>query len=71
MEQIKLKLERPWEEVKEKIKEHNIDITDDDLDYKPGEEGNLLDRLGKKLSKSREEVKILIESLSSNRDMAG
>lgn len=71
MEQIKLKLERPWEEVKDKIKEHNIDITDDDLDYKPGEEGNLLDRLGKKLSKSREEVKILIESLSSNRDMAG
>jgi uncharacterized protein YjbJ (UPF0337 family) len=66
-----LKLESPWAEVKEKIKENNLNITDDDLDYREGEEDRLLDRLAGIMQKSKEEVKIYIESLSANKDMAG
>lgn len=66
-----LKLESPWAEVKEKIKEHNLNITDDDLDYREGEEDRLLDRLAGIMQKSKEEVKIYIESLSANKDKAG
>lgn len=66
-----LKLESPWAEVKEKIKENNLNITDDDLDFREGEEDRLLDRLAGIMQKSKEEVKIYIESLSANKDMAG
>jgi hypothetical protein len=65
-----LKLESPWAEVKEKIKENNLNITDD-VDYREGEEDRLLDRLAGIMQKSKEEVKIYIESLSANKDMAG
>lgn len=71
MSKYSLNLARPWKEVKEKIKEHNLEITDSDLDYSPGKEQELLERLGKILNKSSEEVKILIESISGNKDMAG
>lgn len=47
-----LKLESPWAEVKEKIKENNLNITDDDLDYREGEEDRLLDRLAGIMQKS-------------------
>ncbi len=33
-----LKLEAPWEEVKEKLKEVNTDLTDNDLRYQQGQE---------------------------------
>ena len=65
-----LKLESPWDEVKEKIKENSIDLTDEDLVYKPGNEDELLDRLAAKMHRTPEQVKILIESLSSNKGRA-
>jgi hypothetical protein len=34
--------------VKETLKEINVELTDDDLMYQPGQEDQLLDRLGKK-----------------------
>lgn len=71
MERTQLKLAAPWDEVREHLKEHNIDLTDDDLQYEPGQEEALLERLGRKFNKSREEVKGLIESVSNNTDMAG
>ena len=71
MERTQLKLAAPWNEVREHLKEHNVDLTDDDLRYEPGQEDDLLERLGKKFNKSKEEVKGLIESVSFNRDMAG
>jgi len=71
MERTQLKLAAPWDEVREHLKEHNVDLTDDDLRYEPGQEDDLLERLGKKFNKSKEEVKGLIESVSFNRDMAG
>ena len=70
MGDYKLQLERSWEEVKEDLKESNIDLTDEDLDYKPGEEDQLLERLEKKMNKSKAEIKALIESISSNEGKA-
>ncbi len=65
-----LKLQKPWEEVKEDLKETNIELTDDDLQYQPGEEDQLLGRLEKKLNLSKQRVKELIESISSNEGKA-
>lgn len=70
MEKTKLTLHASWEEVKEKIKERNIGITDEDLDFEPGEEDALLERLAVKMERSKEEVKRFIESISYNQDIA-
>ncbi len=70
METPQLKLQKPWERVKETLKEINIDLTDEDLDYEPGEEDQLLERLEKKLKKSKTEIKALIESISANKGKA-
>lgn len=66
-----LKLGASWDEVKEKLKETNINLTDEDLVYQPGNENELLDRLQKKLNKPRDEIRMLIESLSVNNGKAG
>ena len=66
----KLQLERSWEEVKEDLKENNIYLTDEDLNYQPGQEDQLLERLGKKMNKSKTEIKVLIESISFNKGKA-
>ena len=68
---IKINLEAPWEEVKERMKESNIDLTDADLEYEPGKEDELLSRLEKILNKSRPVIIAYIESISSNKDLAG
>jgi hypothetical protein len=61
-----LKLEAPWEEVKEKLKEVNLELTDEDLRYTPGQEDELLQRLSAKMKKDVNDVKGWIESVSSN-----
>jgi hypothetical protein len=66
-----LKLAAPWEMVKEKMKENNINLSDKDLEYTPGKEEELLHRLEKKMNRSREQVIAYIESISSNHDLAG
>ena len=68
---IKLNLEAPWEEVKERMKESNIDLTDADLEYEPGKEDELLSRLEKILNKTRPDIIAYIESISANEDLAG
>lgn len=65
-----LKLLAPWQEVKEKIKESNIELTDADLNYEPGKEAELLQHLGRKMNRSPEEIKLWIESVSSNKGKA-
>lgn len=70
MDTHKLILHTPWEEVKEKIKERNIGLTDEDLDYSPGREEELLERLAVKMNRTKEEVKRFVESISFNQDMA-
>lgn len=71
MENNQLKLESPWSEVKEQIKEANMEITDEDLQFEPGEENQLLERLSGKIGKSKEDVKAWIESVSYNKGKAG
>lgn len=65
-----LNLQKPWDRVKETLKEINIDLTDEDLNYQPGQEDQLLERLEKKLHKPKDEVKALLESISSNKGKA-
>ena len=67
---IQLKLETPWEEVKEKLKEINGDLTDEDLAYEPGEELNLLERLARKMDRDVPAIKAWIESVSFNSGIA-
>lgn len=67
----KLNLRASWDEVKERLKENDVNLTDDDLQYEPGGEDALLDSLAKKSNKSREEVRKYIESISANEDRAG
>ena len=59
-----LKLTGPWEEVKEKLKEVHNELTDEDLDYQPGKETELLERLAKKMNKDVPAVKAWVESVS-------
>ena len=65
------KLDAPWEKVKERMKENDINLTDADLEYEPGKEEELLQRLEKLMNKPRQQVIAYIESISSNEDMAG
>ena len=66
-----LNLESSWEDVKEKMKENDLRLTDDDLDYSPGQEEELLQRLEKKMNKSRDQVIAYIESIASNTHLSG
>jgi len=68
--ETKLKLDAPWEEVKEKMKENNINLTDEDLAYEPGKEDELLNRLATKMNRTPQQVKELVESISFNKGLA-
>ena len=70
MDNYSLKLEAPWEEVKEMLKEVNTDLTDSDLEYEPGREKELLERLSGKLHKDIPSVKAWVESVSHNKGIA-
>ena len=63
---MELQLEKPWNIVKEKLKEHDMKLTDEDLNYEKGKDDELLERLSKKMRRSKQEVKEWIESLSFN-----
>lgn len=60
----KLNLLSPWEDVKEKIKEIDFNLTDEDLAYKPGEDEALINRIADKTGKSVIDTKGWIESVS-------
>ncbi len=57
----KLRFKGTWNQVKGKLKEKYGELTDDDLQYSEGKEDQLLGRLQKKLGKSRDEVRDLIQ----------
>ena len=65
-----LKLDAPWEEVKEKLKEVHPALTDADLEYDPADSTSLLERLSHILNKDVMAVKAWVESVSSNRNIA-
>jgi len=66
----RLKLETPWPEVKELIKEVEPSLTDKDLEYEVGKENELLQRIADKTNRSVEHIKGWVESISSNRGKA-
>jgi len=70
MRDYELKLEAPWNEVKDMLQEINLDLTDEDLEYERGGEKELLERLSVKMHKTVPEVKGWIESVSHNRGLA-
>lgn len=65
-----LHLKDSWENVKEKLKENDHRLTDEDLEYSPGNEDVLLEKLSKKLDRTKEETKDYVESISSNKGKA-
>ena len=65
-----LHLEKPWDVVKEKLKEQNVELTDEDLELQPGHEDELIDRLATKLKKDPDAIKAWIESISFNKGKA-
>ena len=67
----KLKLHAPWDVVKERLKENNIQLTDEDLNYEPGKEDELLEHLQHKMNRDKGAIKDYIESISANTDRAG
>jgi len=71
MNPISIKLQASWEEVKERMKENDLRLTDADLIYEPGHEEELLIRLEKIMNKTRPEVIAYIESISANEGLAG
>lgn len=70
MNSKKLNLKQPWEVVKEQLKENDHHITDEDLLYNPDNAELLLERLSLKLGRTKEEIRILIESISANEGKA-
>ena len=67
----KLNLQSSWEEVKEKLKENDPRLTDEDLDYSAGNEEELINRIKKVTGHSSGQIIAYIESISSNSGLAG
>jgi uncharacterized protein YjbJ (UPF0337 family) len=59
----KLTVKGNWNEVTGKLKQKFANLTDDDLLYSEGKDEELLGRLQKKLGKTKEEIRALIEKL--------
>ncbi|MEY2606660.1 MAG: hypothetical protein QOH31_4482 [Verrucomicrobiota bacterium] len=58
-----LQLKGSWNELKGKLKQQFANLTDDDLAFAEGKEDELLGRLQKKLGKTKDEVRQMIEKL--------
>ena len=58
----KLQIKGSWNEIKGKLKQTYAQLTGDDLKYTAGKEDELIGRLQKKLGKSADEVRRIIES---------
>lgn len=71
MQDNRLKLEKPWAEVKEMLKEANMELTDEDLQYDENHPEEMLQRLASRLNKDEASVKAWIESVSHNDGLAG
>lgn len=59
----KLNLKGNWNEVKGKLKQKYGQLTDDDLTFVEGKEDEMLGRLQKRLGKSKEEVRGMVETM--------
>lgn len=59
----KLQFKGSWNEVKGKLKQKYARLTDDDLTFAEGKDEELLGRLEKRLGKTKEDLRMEIESL--------
>jgi len=59
----KLQIKGSWNEVRGKLKQSYGNPTDDDLVFAEGKDDELLGRLQKKLGKSKDEIRQMIERL--------
>ena len=59
----KLQMRGSWNEMKGKLKQQYGNLTDDDLVFAEGKDDELLGRLQKKLGKTKDEVRQMIEKL--------
>jgi uncharacterized protein YjbJ (UPF0337 family) len=59
----KLQFKGSWNEVKGKLKQKYAQLTDDDLTFAEGKDDELLGRLEKQLGKTKEQLRMEIESL--------
>ncbi len=59
----KLQFKGSWNEVKGKLKQRYGQLTDHDLTFAEGKDDELLGRLEKRLGKTKEELRMEIESL--------
>jgi uncharacterized protein YjbJ (UPF0337 family) len=57
----KLQFKGSWNEVKGKLKQKYAQLTDDDLTYAEGKDDELIGRLQKRLGKTAEEVRHILE----------
>jgi len=57
----KLQFKGSWNEIKGKLKQKYAQLTDDDLTYIEGKDDELIGKLQKKLGKSAEEVRQILE----------
>jgi uncharacterized protein YjbJ (UPF0337 family) len=57
----KLQFTGSWNEIKGKLKQKYAQLTDDDLTYTEGKDEELVGKLQKKLGKSAEEVRQMLE----------
>ena len=59
----KLQIKGSWKEFKGKLKQSYGNLTDDDLVFAEGKDDELLGRLQRKLGKSKDEIRQMIERL--------
>jgi len=59
----KLQFKGSWNEIKGKLKQQYGNLTDDDLVFAEGKNDELLGRLQKKLGKTKDEARQMVEKL--------
>jgi uncharacterized protein YjbJ (UPF0337 family) len=59
----KLQFKGSWNEIKGKLKQSYGSLTDDDLAYAEGKDDELMGRLQKRLGKTKDEIRTMIEKL--------
>jgi uncharacterized protein YjbJ (UPF0337 family) len=59
----KLQFKGSWNEIKGKLKQSYGNLTDDDLVFAEGKDDELLGRLQKRLGKTKDEVREMIEKI--------
>jgi uncharacterized protein YjbJ (UPF0337 family) len=59
----KLQFKGSWNEIKGKLKQSYGSLTDDDLVFAEGKDDELLGRLQKRLGKTKDEVREMIEKI--------